>query len=131
KLWLYRIRSPVRAIERAAAPLDLGVFHAVDLPLVFNAKSLWAGGQLEGEENEDSRSARALGRRWMRFAIEGNPDPNWNPFSRASPSWLAFAPGGETTTEDLSTFEAEKLELFFAGHGPDESGEEVLGETTE
>ena len=73
KLWLYRIRSPVRAIERAAAPLDLGVFHAVDLPLVFNAKSLWAGGQLEGEENEDSRSARALGRRWMRFAIEGNP----------------------------------------------------------
>lgn len=69
-VWLYRVRSPVRAIERAA-PVDFGVFHAVDLPLVFNAKSLW---ESESEsESEDARSAKAIGTRWMRFAIEGNP----------------------------------------------------------
>lgn len=68
-VWLYRVRTPVRAIERAA-PVDFGVFHAVDLPLVFNAKSLWSGAE---RENEDAKAARAMGRRWMRFAIEGNP----------------------------------------------------------
>ncbi|GAA5991793.1 hypothetical protein JCM10908_001144 [Rhodotorula pacifica] len=129
KVWLYRIRTPVRAIERVA-PFDLGVFHAVDLPLVFNARSLWEA-QGEGEDGEDAKAAKALGRRWMRFAIEGNPDPHWTPFSPSSPSWLAFAPGGHTENEDLADFEAQKLELYFAGHGKDEAGEEVLGETTE
>ncbi|GAA5882117.1 hypothetical protein JCM3774_005446 [Rhodotorula dairenensis] len=128
KVWLYRVRSPVRAIERAAHPVDFGVFHAVDLPLVFNAKSLW---ESSDDGDEDVRSAQAIGTRWMRFAIDGNPDPKWTPFSRAAPTWLAFAPGGETANEDLSDFEAKKLDLVFAGHGPDESGEEVLGETTE
>lgn len=54
-------------------------------------------------------------------------DPEWTRFSRAAPSWLAFAPGGGTANEDLSAFEATKLDLVFAGHGPDESGEDVLG----
>ncbi|POY72113.1 hypothetical protein BMF94_4845 [Rhodotorula taiwanensis] len=127
RVWLYRVRTPVRAIERAA-PVDFGVFHAVDLPLVFNAKSLWEG---EGDEGEDAKAAKAIGRRWMRFAIHGDPDPEWKPFSRDSPSWLAFSPNGHTANEDLSGFEAQKLELYFAGHGKDESGEEVLGETNE
>ncbi|GAA6021922.1 hypothetical protein JCM8202_002868 [Rhodotorula sphaerocarpa] len=126
-VWLYRVRTPVRAIERAA-PVDFGVFHAVDLPLVFNAKSLWSGAECE---NEDAKAASAMGRRWMRFAIEGNPDPNWKPFSRSNPSWLAFSPQSATSNEDLSSFESEKLELFFAGHEPDQVGEEVLGETNE
>lgn len=32
-------------------------------------------------------------------------DPNWQPFTPAAPSWLAFESAGEVENEDLKDFE--------------------------
>lgn len=88
------------------------MFHSADLPFVFNSRSLW---EPEAPEADDAKTAAAVGERWMRFAIEGNPDPSWTPYTRAKPSWLAFDRAGKVSNEDLSWFEKEKFELVFAG----------------
>jgi hypothetical protein len=41
----------------------------MDLPLLFNTSSLWA----KDKNSADAKTAAAIGERWMRFAIEGNP----------------------------------------------------------
>ncbi|GEM10390.1 carboxylesterase type B [Rhodotorula toruloides] len=105
KVWLYRLRAPVEVIDRVA-PVKL------DVPL---------GG---------FATAAAVGERWMRFAIEGNPDPSWAPYTPAKPSWLAVDRAGKVSNEDLSCFEKEKVELVFAGQEKSE-GEEFLGESNE
>ncbi|BGO99980.1 hypothetical protein NBRC10513v2_004195 [Rhodotorula toruloides] len=110
KVWLYRLRAPVEVIDRVA-PVKL------DVPL-------------GGFAADDAKTAAAVGERWMRFAIEGNPDPSWTPYTRAKPSWLAFDRAGKVSNEDLSWFEKEKFELVFAGHEKSE-GEEFLGESNE
>jgi carboxylesterase type B len=96
--------------------------HAVEIALVFNVKTLWdAGSHEEG-------SARAMGSRWARFAIHGNPgpssllflpcdhadtvvvvDPEWKEFSRENPSWMAFGEGGGCENEDLTGWEVGRV----------------------
>lgn len=147
KVWLYRLRAPVEVIDRVA-PVKLGVFHSADLPFVFNSRSLW---EHEGADADDAKTAAAVGERWMRFAIEGNPgawspsfracappltrlgqraDPSWTPYTPEKPSWLAFDRAGKVSNEDLSWFEKEKVELAFAGQEKTE-GDEFLGESNE
>lgn len=41
----------------------------MDIPLVFNSSSLWAN----DKTSSDAKTAAAIGERWFRFAIEGNP----------------------------------------------------------
>lgn len=41
----------------------------MDLPFVFNSATLWG----EDPESADGKTAKAIGERWLRFAIEGNP----------------------------------------------------------
>jgi hypothetical protein len=55
---------------------SFGHRHAMDIPLVFNTSSLWAN----DKTSSDAKTAAAIGERWFRFAIEGNPG--------ASSSWL-------------------------------------------
>ncbi|BGP10310.1 hypothetical protein JCM10049v2_006193 [Rhodotorula toruloides] len=126
KVWLYRLRAPVEVIDRVA-PVKLGVFHSADLPFVFNSRSLW---EHEGPDADDAKTAAAVGERWMRFAIQGNPDSAWTPYKPDKPSWLAFDRAGKVSNEDLSWFEKNKVELVFAGQEKSE-GEEFLGESNE
>ncbi|GAA5980054.1 hypothetical protein JCM11641_008272 [Rhodosporidiobolus odoratus] len=126
KMWMYKLRTGVETLLKFS-PIKLGIVHSMDLPLVFNSSSLWAGDMASAS----GKTARAMGERWMRFAIEGNPDPAWTPFTQSSPSQLVFSEGGQVANESLADFVKEKLELFFSGHGRDEAGEEVLGRANE
>ncbi|GAA5935109.1 hypothetical protein JCM1841_000333 [Sporobolomyces salmonicolor] len=124
KVWMYRLRTGVKRLLDAG--MGLGVMHSMDLPFVFNSATLWD----EDPESADGKTAKAIGERWLRFAIEGNPDPAWQPFTRSAPSWLAFDDAGSTTNESLEWLERGKLELHFGRDDP-EAGEEVLGTTNE
>ncbi|GAA5859341.1 hypothetical protein JCM1840_004570 [Sporobolomyces johnsonii] len=124
KVWMYRLRTGVRRLLDAG--FGLGVMHSMDLPFVFNLATLWD----EDPESKDGKTAKAIGERWLRFALEGNPDPAWQPFTRSAPSWLAFDEAGTTTNESLEWLERGKLELHFGRDDP-EAGEELLGTTNE
>ncbi|GAA6041333.1 hypothetical protein JCM8097_007667 [Rhodosporidiobolus ruineniae] len=124
--WMYRLTAGVSTLIKYS-PIKLGILHAMDLPLVFNSSSLWAGDQ----DSPDGKLAAAIGERWMRFAIEGNPDPSWTPFSPSAPSQLVFSDAGHVENVSLAEFEKDKLELFFEGHEREGAGEEVLGRENE
>ncbi|GAA6013666.1 hypothetical protein JCM10207_004809 [Rhodosporidiobolus poonsookiae] len=126
RTWMYRLETGVENVTKYS-PVKLGVFHAIDLPLVFNSSSLWAG----DAESSDAKTAQALGERWFRFASEGNPDPSWQPFTPSAPSQLVFSDAGAVENVSLADFEADKLELFFEGHEQEGAGEELLGHENE
>ncbi|GAA5858978.1 hypothetical protein JCM8547_007186 [Rhodosporidiobolus lusitaniae] len=125
KTWVYRLNTGIETLLRFS-PIKLGIMHAMDLPIIFNSASLWA----YDKESADAKTAMALGERWFRFAMEGNPDPFWTPFTPSAPTQLLFTRAGHTENFSLAEFDKDKLELFFEGHVR-ETGEEVLGHTNE
>ncbi|GAA5944766.1 hypothetical protein JCM10213_009214 [Rhodosporidiobolus nylandii] len=129
RTWLYRLRTGLETLLKFS-PVKLGILHAMDLPILFNASSLWDG----DANSNDGKSAKAMGERWMRFAIEGDPDPSWLPFTPSAPSQLVFSDAGVVANESLADFKKNKLELFFAEKQDvkeDGVGEEVLGHSNE
>ncbi|GAA5930600.1 hypothetical protein JCM3775_003818 [Rhodotorula graminis] len=137
RVWLYRLRTGPSSLRAHPVASQLGSFHSIDLPLVFNSRSLWEGDAASGREDEvrgDERTAEEVGRRWVRFAIEGEPDPSWPTFdpSSSSPSHLVFDHDGATHVERVEgATKADRLELHFAGMAEDDEGDEVLGTTDE
>ncbi|GAA5897131.1 uncharacterized protein JCM6883_006590 [Sporobolomyces salmoneus] len=126
KVWLYRVRTGVDMILENS---PFGIMHSMDLPLIFNCSSLWNG----DESSADGKTSRALGERWLKYGVTGQPDENWKLFdSKAEEaSWLVFEEGGVTKNESLSQFEKEKVELVYAKRTGEEEGDEVLGTTNE
>ncbi|BGP42356.1 hypothetical protein JCM10449v2_006361 [Rhodotorula kratochvilovae] len=134
KVFLYRLRTGPSSLRSHPVASQLGIFHSIDLPLVFNGASLWTGAAAEGREDAargDAQSAEKVGRRWLSFAISGSPDPAWPPFTPSAPAQLVFGHDGATSVERLEGFAERKLELRFAGEEEEGAGEEVLGKTDE
>ncbi|GAA6053284.1 hypothetical protein JCM3770_006665 [Rhodotorula araucariae] len=134
KVFLYRLRTGPSSLRTHPVASQLGIFHSIDLPLVFNGASLWTGAAAAGREGEaeaDKASAEAVGSRWLAFAISGEPDPAWPAFDPAAPAQLVFGHGGATSVESLADFAEGKLELRFAGEEDEGAGEEVLGKADE
>ncbi|GAA5910059.1 hypothetical protein JCM8208_000942 [Rhodotorula glutinis] len=136
RVWLYRLRTGPSSLRSHPVASQLGAFHSIDLALVFNSSSLWEGAASEGRDEEvegDARTAKEVGRRWVRFAVEGEPDPSWPAFHpSSSPSHLVFDHDGATHVERVEgARKDERLALYFAGMGDDDEGEEVLGTTDE
>ncbi|GAA5952091.1 hypothetical protein JCM3765_005189 [Sporobolomyces pararoseus] len=132
KVWMYRLRTGVEMILKNS---PFGIMHSMDLPLIFNCDSLWN----KDESSSDAKTSKALGQRWLRFGVTGQPDENWKVFNpNDKPSWLVFEKGGETFNESLENFEKDKIELVFEkqqgggeGEEEEEEGDEVLGTTNE
>ncbi|GAA6000369.1 hypothetical protein JCM5350_005457, partial [Sporobolomyces pararoseus] len=132
RIWMYRLRTGVEMILKNS---PFGIMHSMDLPLIFNCDSLWN----KDESCPDGKTSKALGERWLRFGVTGQPDENWKPFNtkkeeEGEPSWLVFEKNGETFNESLENFEKEKIELVFEQTGEsgqegeeEEEGDEVLG----
>lgn len=53
-------------------------------------------------------------------------DPNWQPFSPDSPSWLVFEDGGRTENESLVGFEEGMID--WSGRGKGKTGDEGEGD---
>ncbi|ORY81845.1 Alpha/Beta hydrolase protein [Leucosporidium creatinivorum] len=125
KVWMYRCKAEVDRISRG--PVKCGAMHIIEIPFVFNSSSLWEEG------SQEAASANAFGKAWANFAISGNPDPNWQPFTPASPSWLVFEDGGKTENESLAGFEEGMIDWADRGKGKtgDEGEGDLLGETNE
>ncbi|TNY17672.1 carboxylesterase [Rhodotorula diobovata] len=139
RVWLYRLRTGPSSIRAHPAGAQLGAFHSIDLPCVFNSRSLWEGDAAKGSEGRarevrgDEATAREVGTRWVAFATTGEPDPAWPPFDPSSPSQLVFAHDGATSVEPLddTLVRGKRLELYFEGHEDEGEGEEVLGTADE
>ncbi|GAA5842155.1 hypothetical protein JCM9279_002801 [Rhodotorula babjevae] len=137
RVWLYRLRTGPSSLRSHPVASQLGSFHSIDLPLVFNSRSLWEGEAARGEGREeaargDERTAEEVGRRWVEFAVSGEPDPSWPTFDPSSPQHLVFGHDGVTHVERVEgATRAERLELYFAGMADGDEGEEVLGRTDE
>lgn len=96
-----------------------GSMHCVDLPLVFNTASLWDWDPTAHE----AQSAAVFGATWARYAMGGNPDPNWQPFNPDAPTWFVFGKGGEIENESLEEYAQNRLDFSKRGDGQDEGGD--------
>jgi carboxylesterase type B len=74
--------------------------HSIEIPLVFNVSSLWS------PDSHEALTSKAMGDRWIEFAISGNPNRSddaaaiqWTTFDATTPSWLAFNTGGHVAME--------------------------------
>lgn len=105
---------------------ECGAMHCIELPFVFNTASLWDG----KADAHEAKSAAVFGSTWARFAIGGNPDPNWQPFDPNSPSWFVFESGGQTDNESLESYAASRIDFSKRSDGEDEGGD-TLGVSTE
>jgi hypothetical protein len=53
-------------------------------------------------------------------------DPNWQPFTLDSPSWLVFEDGGKMENESLAGFEEGMID--WSGRGKGKTGDEGEGD---
>ncbi|KDE03600.1 hypothetical protein MVLG_05935 [Microbotryum lychnidis-dioicae p1A1 Lamole] len=98
RVYMYRFREVLDRLEKAF-PMKLGTMHALEIAFIFNLEIVWGAGTRE------SQTAAAMGSMWANFAINGNPDPNWRPFTSEQPSWLAIETGGKTKNESLVDYQ--------------------------
>ncbi|SCZ91978.1 BZ3500_MvSof-1268-A1-R1_Chr5-3g08259 [Microbotryum saponariae] len=98
RVYMYRFREVVDRLEKIL-PMKLGSMHALEIAFIFNLEIVWGPGTRE------SQTAAAMGSMWANFAINGNPDPNWRPFTSEQPSWLAIETGGKTENESLVDYQ--------------------------
>ncbi|GAA5885195.1 hypothetical protein JCM16303_005896 [Sporobolomyces ruberrimus] len=127
KVWLYRLRTGVSRILDNS-PLPFGIMHSMDLPFIFNCASLWS----EDDNSSDAKTAKAMGSRWLRYGVTGQPDQEWKPFdpSPEEASWFVFEESGKVGNESLKEFEREKVELVVVEQEKKgEEGDQVLGTT--
>lgn len=99
KLYLYQLNETLPSIDRG---LNWGAFHTIDLPLIFNIKSLW------DSDSDQAQTSAVLGRMWADFARTGLPDPIWPEYSPStSPLKVFIESGGNVFVEDIRTARTE------------------------
>lgn len=81
---------------------QLGVGHAADLPLVFNMKSIFRGG--------DSKTSAVIGRAFLDFA--SGQLHAWPAFTKDGPGVLVFKAGGKYAAESLQGFRQEQMAFW-------------------
>ncbi|SCV72812.1 BQ2448_4349 [Microbotryum intermedium] len=104
RVYMYRFREVIDRLEKAL-PMKLGTMHALEIAFIFNLEFVW------GEGTHESETAGLMGSIWANFAISGNPDANWQPFTSEQPSWLTIESGGKTENESLADFQATLVDF--------------------
>ncbi|OAV95589.1 hypothetical protein PTTG_26599 [Puccinia triticina 1-1 BBBD Race 1] len=99
ELFFYQINENLPSIDRG---LDWGAFHTIDLPLIFNIKTLW------DSNSDQAKTSAVLGRMWANFAQTGCPDSTWPKYSPStSPMKFFIENGGKVFVDDMRTARTE------------------------
>lgn len=99
RLFFYELNENLPSIDLGS---EWGSFHAIDLPLIFNVKTLWK------PDSDQAKTSALMGRIWADFGKTGCPDPSWPEYlPSTSPMKLFIEKGGEMHVEDMGSFRTE------------------------
>ncbi|MBW0505061.1 hypothetical protein O181_044776 [Austropuccinia psidii MF-1] len=108
KIFLCELNETIPAIDQG---FDWGAFHTVDIPLIFNVKTLWE------EESDQAKTSETIGRLWVNFSHTGCPDPMWPEYSAARAPMKCFIEKGGIThfknvNEIRSDLEKQRIQFW-------------------
>ncbi|KAH9454633.1 hypothetical protein MJO28_007627 [Puccinia striiformis f. sp. tritici] len=99
KVFFYQLNEKLPSIDPG---LDWGAFHTIDLPLIFNIKTLW------DSDSDQAKTSAVLGRMWADFAQTGCPDAIWPEYAPStSPKKLFIDHGGKVSIDDVERARTE------------------------